>query len=46
MKEHLNWIGVVAMTVGFGCVGLIAFKRSAWWEPARAVFDQLDSLEM
>ena len=42
----LNWVGLIACVVGFLCFGLIGFKRSAWWGPAKSVMGELDSTEI
>jgi hypothetical protein len=46
MNEILNWIGLISVTIGFVCFGIIGFKRSAWWGPSKSVTENLDSTEM
>ena len=41
----LNWFGLISLIAGCGCFGLIGFKRSAWWGPAKSVMDELDGTE-
>ena len=43
--KHLNWVGLIALIVGFSCFGLIGFKRSVWKGPTKSVLDDLDSTE-
>jgi|LGVD01.1.fsa_nt_gb hypothetical protein len=43
--NSLNWVGAIALIIGFGCFGLIGFKRSAWWGPAKSLMDELDLAE-
>ena len=46
MTEILNWIGAISIILGFGLIGFIGFKRSAWWGSAKGVMDELDLFEM
>ena len=41
----LNWFGLIALIMGCVCFSLIAFKRSAWWGPAKSVMEDLDVFE-
>ena len=43
--NSFNWVGVISLIIGFGCFGLIGFKRSAWWGPAKNLMDELDLAE-
>jgi hypothetical protein len=43
--NSLNWIGLIALIIGCACLGLIVFKRSAWWGPAKSVLEELDLFE-
>ena len=37
----MNWIGLIALILGFSCFGLIGFKRSEWWGPAKGMMEPL-----
>jgi hypothetical protein len=43
--EILNWLGLFAFVFASACFGLIAFKRSAWWGPAKSSIEVLDQTE-
>jgi len=43
--NSLNWIGLIALIIGFGCFGLIGFKRSVLWGPTKSIMDELDLAE-
>jgi hypothetical protein len=44
--KNLNWLGLLTLIIGCGCFGLIGFKRSAWWGPAKSLLDELDLTEI
>lgn len=46
MNDIINWIGLIAIAIGFTCFGIIGFKRSAWWGPSKSIMANLDSTEM
>jgi hypothetical protein len=41
--NSLNLIGLITLVAGFGCFGIIGFKRSAWWGPAKSVYEELNT---
>lgn len=43
--NNLNWIGLAVWIASAACFGIIGFRRSAWWGPARSVFEELDPKE-
>ena len=45
MTETLYCIGTISVIVGFGFIGLIGFKRSAWWGPYKEIMEELDLVE-
>jgi hypothetical protein len=46
MTEIFNWMGIITSIVGFVFIGLIGFKRSAWWGPYKGIMEELDLVEI
>jgi hypothetical protein len=42
---NLNWFGLITLIIGCVCFGVIGFKRSGWWGPAKRVTEDLDLTE-
>jgi hypothetical protein len=42
---NLNWFGLITLIIGCGCFGVIGFRRSGWWGPAKRVTEDLNLTE-